>query len=72
MASEEVRSLNEKIASDNLFKAKAVGEVQVGLIFTIPVRSLTWLVIGRNGCVQVWSMSAEEMYLLSNANEECG
>ena len=29
MASESVRALNEKIASDNLFKAKAVGEVQV-------------------------------------------
>jgi transcription elongation factor S-II len=29
MASESVRALNEKIASDNLFKAKAVGETQV-------------------------------------------
>ncbi|WWC91023.1 transcription elongation factor S-II [Kwoniella dendrophila CBS 6074] len=28
MASESVRALNEKIASDNLFKAKAVGETQ--------------------------------------------
>ncbi|WVF65364.1 transcription elongation factor S-II [Kwoniella sp. CBS 6097] len=28
MASESVRSLNEKLASDNLFKAKAVGETQ--------------------------------------------
>ena len=31
MASESVRALNEKIASDNLFKAKAVGETQVSL-----------------------------------------
>jgi transcription elongation factor S-II len=30
MASESVRAMNEKIASDNLFKAKAVGETQVG------------------------------------------
>lgn len=31
MASESVRALNEKIASDNLFKAKAVGETQVSV-----------------------------------------
>jgi transcription elongation factor S-II len=29
MASESVRAMKEKIASDNLFKAKAVGETQV-------------------------------------------
>jgi transcription elongation factor S-II len=31
MASEQVRAMKEKIASDNLFKAKAVGETQVSL-----------------------------------------
>lgn len=30
MASESVRAMNEKIAMENLFKAKAVGETQVG------------------------------------------
>ena len=29
MASESMKALNEKLASDNLFKAKAVGETQV-------------------------------------------
>jgi len=29
MASESVRAMNEKIAMENLFKAKAVGETQV-------------------------------------------
>ena len=32
MASESVRMLKEKIASDNLFKAKAVGETQVDFV----------------------------------------
>lgn len=32
MASESVRALNEKLASENLFKAKAVGETQVSLL----------------------------------------
>ena len=36
MASEEVKAMNEKIANDNLFKAKAVGETLV--CFTSPFR----------------------------------
>jgi len=32
MASEEVKAMNEKIANENLFKAKAVGETLVILI----------------------------------------
>lgn len=34
MASESVRMMNEKIEENNLFKAKAVGEVQVSVILS--------------------------------------
>ena len=63
--------MNEKIASENLFKAKAVGEVQV----SVPVCFLNGAAdrtLGRNRRIQVRSLSTAEMYVLSDADEECG
>jgi transcription elongation factor S-II len=70
MASESVRALNEKIASDNLFKAKAVGETQVSALHS-DIASDMLIPLGRDRCVQVWSMSAEEVHLLPDADEKC-
>ena len=41
MASESVRAMKEKIASDNLFKAKAVGETQVRPLHSYQIVGLT-------------------------------
>ena len=57
--------MNERIANDNLFKAKAVGATQVG-------RRVTKLKPGRNRRLQVRAVSAEEMHILPDANEERG
>lgn len=71
MASESVRALNEKIARDNLFKAKAVGETQAS--FRVSRKSCILMQhqrTGRDRRLQMLEMSAEKMYLLSDADEK--
>jgi hypothetical protein len=82
--------MKEKIASDNLFKAKAVGETQVGGSELTPppsrphvltsslewfgysIAALTPLPPGRDGRVQMRTVSAAQVHVLPDADAERG
>jgi hypothetical protein len=71
MASESVRMMNEKLEEHNLFKAKAVGEVQVGFVFGKCSAELIYFFLGRNGRVQVRPLWTAQVYLLPDADSQC-